>query len=123
MTLTDTALAFARECLGWADAKVLAPDPDAEVPRLVVISARAKADTLFAVTDLRDVENTVRGWCIAQGLEHTVRSGAAREPATATVSRLKPGGDSTRLASVSDPDPCRALMAACVDAARKLRGA
>ena len=123
MNLTETALAFARECLGWADAKILAPDPDAEVPRLVVLSARAKADTMFAATDLRDVEATVRGWCAGQGLEHAVRTGAAREPATATVSRLKPAGDPARLASVTDPDPCRALMATCVEAARKLRGA
>ena len=123
MTLPETALAFARECLGWADAKVLSHDPDAEVPRLVLISARAKADTLFAVTDLRDVEATVRGWCAANGLEHAVRTGTAREPSTATVARLKPGGEPVRLASVSDPDPCRALLAACVDAARRLRGA
>ena len=122
MTLTDTALAFARECLGWADAKVLSHDPDAEVPRLVLISARAKADTLFAVTDLRDVENTVRQWCAAHGLEHAVRTGTAREPSTATVSRARPGGDPVRLSSVSDPDPALALMAACVDAAGKLRG-
>ena len=123
MTLPETALAFARECLGWADAKVLSHDPDAEVPRLVLISARAKADTLFAVTDLRDVENTVRQWCAAQGLESAVKTGAAREPATATVTRPKAGGDPVRLAAVTDPDPCRALMAACVEAARRLRGA
>jgi hypothetical protein len=123
MTLTETALAFARECLGWADAKVLSHDPDAEVPRLVVISARAKADTLFAITDLRDVEATARGWCAAQGLEHAVRTGTAREPATATVTRPRPGGEPTRLGSVTDPDPCQALMAACVEAARRLRGA
>lgn len=123
MTLPETALAFARECLGWADAKVLSHDPDAEVPRLVLISARAKADTLFAVTDLRDVENTVRQWCAGNGLEHAVRTGAARDPATATVARLKPDGDPVRLASVTDPDPARALMAACVEAARRLRGA
>ena len=123
MTLTETALAFARECLGWADAKVLSHDPDAESPRLVVISARAKADTLFAVTDLRDVENTVRQWCAGHGLEHTVRTGTAREPAAATVTRPKPGGDPARLGTASDPDACLALMAACVEAARKLRGA
>jgi hypothetical protein len=123
MTLTETALAFARECLAWADAKVLAPDPDAEVPRLVVLSARAKADTMFAATDLRDVENTVRQWCGGNGLDYAVRGGTAREPATATVTRPKPSGDPARLSSVTDPDPCRALLAACVDAARKLRGA
>lgn len=123
MTLTETALAFARECLAWADAKVLAPDPDAEVPRLVVLSARAKADTMFAVTDLRDVEATVRGWCAANGLDHAVRPGTGPNPAVATVTRPKASGDPARLASVTDPDPCRALMAACVEAARKLRGA
>lgn len=122
MTLTETALAFARECLGWADAKVLSHEPDAESPRLVVISARAKADTLFAATDLRDVEATVRGWCAAHGLDHAVRPGTAKEPATAVVTRPKAGGEPTRLASVTDPDPCRALMAACVEAHRKLRG-
>ena len=60
MSLNDTALSFARECLGWADAKVRSHDPEAEIPRLVVLSARAKADTLFAATDLKDVEATVR---------------------------------------------------------------
>lgn len=121
MTLTDTALAFARECLGWADAKVLSHDPDAEIPRLVVISARAKADTLFAATDVRDVEATVRGWCTAHGLEYVLRAGAGHQPATAVVNRPKPSGEPTRLSSVSDPDPGRALMAACVEAQRKLR--
>lgn len=123
MNLTETAVAFARECLGWADAKVLSHDPDAEIPRLVVLSARAKADTMFAATDLRDVEATVRSWCTVQGLDYAVRPASGANPATATVSRPKPSGDLMRLASVTDPDPCRALMAACVESARKLRGA
>jgi hypothetical protein len=122
MTLSETALAFARECLGWRDAKVLSHEPDAESPRLVVMSARAKADTLFAVTDLRDVEATAGAWCTANGLQHAVRPAAGDQPATATVTRPKAGGDGTRLSSVSDPDPCRALLAACVEAHRRLRG-
>ena len=121
MNLSDTALSFARECLGWADAKVRSHDPEAESPRLVVLSARAKADTLFAATDLKDVEATVRGWCTSHGLEYSVRAGSGHQPATATVTRPRPNGDPARLASVSDPDPCRALMAACVEAQRKLR--
>ena len=121
MTLTDTALTFARECLGWADAKVRSHDPEAESPRLVVLSARAKADTLFAATDLKDVEATVRAWCAVHGLEYAVRPGAGHQPATAGVTRPKPAGDPARLGSVSDPDPCLALMAACVEAQRKLR--
>jgi hypothetical protein len=121
MTLTETALAFVRECLGWADAKVLSHDPEAESPRLVVMSARAKADTLFAVTDFRDVEATVRIWCTANGLEHTVKPASGQQPATAVVTKPKPAGESARLSSVSDPDPAVALMAACVEAQRKLR--
>ena len=122
MTLSETALAFARECLGWRDAKVLSHEPDAESPRLVVIERRAKADTLFAVTDLRDVEATAGAWCAAQGLQHAVKPAAGGQPATAAVTRPRPGGDATRLSSVSDPDPCLALLAACVEAHRKLRG-
>jgi hypothetical protein len=121
MNLSDTALSFARECLGWADAKVRSADPEAESPRLVVLSARAKADTLFAATDLKDVEATVRAWCTAHGLDYAVKAGSGHQPATATVTRPRPAGEPARLSSVSDPDPCRALMAACVEAQRKLR--
>jgi hypothetical protein len=121
MTLSDTALSFARECLGWADAKVRSHDPEAEVPRLVVLSARAKADTLFAATDLKDVEATVRAWCTANGLDYSVKAGSGHQPATALVTRPRPSGEPVRLSSVSDPDPCRALMAACVEAQRKSR--
>jgi hypothetical protein len=121
MNLTDTALSFARECLGWADAKVRSADPEAESPRLVVLSARAKADTLFAATDLKDVEATVRIWCAANGFDYAVKPGSGHQPATATVTRPRPTGEPARLSAVSDPDPCRALMAACVEAQRKLR--
>ena len=122
MSLSETALAFARECLGWRDAKVLSHEPDAETPRLVVMSARAKADTLFAVTDLRDVDAAAGAWCASNGLQHAVKPGTGGQPATAVVTRPKAGGEGTRLGSVSDPDPCRALLAACVEAHRKLRG-
>ena len=122
MTLSETALAFARECLGWRDAKVLSHEPDAETPRLVVISALRQGRHPVRRDRPSGRGGHGRRWCTANGLQHAVRPAAGGQPATATVTRPKAGGDGTRLSSVSDPDPCRALLAACVEAHRRLRG-
>jgi len=53
MTLSETALAFARECMGWENPKV--------GDRLIFDVEDGRA--AFAYTDLNDVEEAVRNWC------------------------------------------------------------
>jgi hypothetical protein len=57
MTLPDTALTFARECLGWEDAS-----PDPQFPEKYIRKA-SNPVAEFAYTDLNAVMEAVSNWC------------------------------------------------------------
>lgn len=109
-TLEDTSLTFAKECLGWADAKVVYSQDQPDKPRFVVLSPTASQDTLFAPADWADVKAVTAKWGEETGREVAVTN--AQGIATATVSG--PGGS----VQASNPSVCQAVLTACVLAHR-----
>ena len=121
LKIEEAALAFARECLGWADAKAVYVHDPAGVPRFVVCSPNAAQDTLFDPTDLMDVKAAAQKWCEAHDLTFSIEPDAAGGHSAATLFREVPAGGKARLSRASDPRPSHALLAACVLANRALR--
>lgn len=111
--LEKLALTFARECLGWKDAKVVSADPDAAVPHFVVLSPSAQSNTLFAGSDPADVKATTRAWCEALGLDLTMKLEPSKRSATATICRL---GEPKPLVVATAQHPCESMLSACIEA-------
>lgn len=110
-SLADVAFAFCREVLGWED--VLALPEDSVMDEAAVI-VRGNTDTALYYTDLNAVANVVRDWVAEQTLYLDI-SGSYTDPYrwAVTVNTVK----------VVHDDFCHALLAACVEASRKLKGA
>ena len=121
VNIEEAALAFARECLGWADAKAVYVHDPAGVPRFVVCSPNAAQDTLFDPTDLVDVKAAAQKWCDARDLTFTIEPDAVGGPSSAILSRVGKSGAKSQLSRATDPRPSHALLAACVLATRALR--
>lgn len=116
--LAEAALAFARACLGWEDARAVSPDPDAPAPALVVLSRSAPTNTLFSATDPADAQAVAGRWCDGLGLAATLTPDPGRRSATAAV---RAAGTGDLLAEVTAPHPSEALFLACVAARQRLR--
>jgi hypothetical protein len=107
----DTALAFCREVRGWKDAA------GAHDVKTVFEHLREEPSEAFQFTDLSSVLTAVRSWCDANdgAVEfsyHGYLPGEWEARVTSSVS----------LETIVHSDPCHALLAACLEAARKLRG-
>ena len=113
--LADVALAFARECLGWSSAAIVT----------TVASRNLIADGIgasFDYTDLNAVMEAVRGWCEANRLDCTLRYVCISELFEARLVGDGLNGTMSREHAQSlRTEPCHALLAACVEAARKLK--
>lgn len=124
--LAQIALEFCRECLGWEDvytSEVQHPDEQVYSPSRVIMSGKNTNE--FHYTDLDAVMAGVRGWCHAtkyrnrrylRFLGFALHYGSQKKKYTASI---KAG---VRLAIYSSANPCHALLAACVEASRKMKG-
>ena len=119
-TMLEVALAFARECLGWKDARAVHTQDPLGHPRFVVCSPSAERNTLFTPTDLADVRAIARTWCDANDLTLTLEPEADGGPTEASVSRAGRPAEDGRLSRANSPSPGHALLAACVLAHRAL---
>ena len=116
--LAETALAFAKECMGWSDAEA----PRHASRRKIEIQSYAGDGKFitkrFNFTDLNVVEKAVRKWCQLNGawfklflnVDHSL---------TVTVEPIRCDAG---LGSSTSSIACQALMQACLEAARKLKG-
>lgn len=105
--LQQTALDFARECLGYDTAK-LHPNGDLE---LSFVPPRGFND--FRYTDLNAVMGAVCEWCD----RHELNIDMYYVPAPSGMWHIDVNCD-----PIESRDPCHALLAACVEANRKLKG-
>lgn len=132
--LAQTALDFCRECLGWArpvDRKFAEQnlnctgDGGSKAWTPYIFDYYGKLGQ-FHYTDLNAVMGAVRGWVSSYGEEGDGTSVVCVELRVmavgnyAVVSHME---HSTLARTEGTADPCHALMAACVEAARKLKAA
>ncbi|HEX3747555.1 MAG TPA: hypothetical protein VHW09_26655 [Bryobacteraceae bacterium] len=117
--LSDIALAFCRECLGWHNA-TKGDWPFSEL----IGNGPLPGSECFGFADLNTVMDAVRAWLTEQedlGLLFGInRHGdyLAQVQDECYSPSAVVGGDIYR----SEGNPCRALMEACLEAARKLKG-
>ena len=121
LNIEEVALAFARECLAWADAKAVYVHDPAGEPRFIMCSPTAGQDTLFDPTDLPDVKALALKWCTGRDLTFAIEPDAAGGPNSVTIYRAGKSGSPVRLSRASDQRASHALLAACVLATRALR--
>jgi hypothetical protein len=107
--LAQTALDFARECLGWEDA---------DIPNGATSIFDRHGRGWLKPTDLNAVMEAARGWCDRH--DHWVDLHSYWDEGW--MAEVGPSGEDDGEDAVL-PDPCHALMAACVGAARKLKSA
>ena len=114
--LAQTALDFCRECLGWEDA---AASMWGQCSNKMVVAKRGRSVVeRLRYTDLNAVMEAVRGWCIRNKLGLTLccdQSGFEVIVFSASFDEIDE--------EATNQNPCHALLAACVEAARKLRAA
>lgn len=111
-SLSQIALDFCRDCLGWDDALSL----PGHFGQPSVISHQREYCLVF--TDLGTVIESIRQWCDKNdaSLElayHGILPGEWEARIVTPVS----------LEAIVHADPCHALLAACVQAARKVESA
>ncbi|HZZ77147.1 MAG TPA: hypothetical protein VFE62_01430 [Gemmataceae bacterium] len=103
--MSDTALAFARQCIGW---------PDAHIPNGTTAVFHGHGGGRFRTDDLNAIMKHVAEWCDRE---------AARlgEYVTANVAYMSGRyvahvfvGNKPRVFTAEATDPCEALMEACV---------
>lgn len=115
-SLADVALAFAKECLGWdaASAQYVGDN--------VIWNGKFNEySTGFHFDDLNAVMEAVRGWCEANTLDCTLRYVCISKLFEARLVGEENGSMGRELAQILYTEPCHALLAACVEAARKLK--
>lgn len=106
--LAQIALEFCRECLGWERAATCAP--------YTVEHADAPGESLMH-TDLNAVLAAVRQWCDQHDCWVQIQGDYSEAGWLAEVCpSLLDDGE-----SAFSTDPCHALLAACVEANRKLK--
>lgn len=119
VTLTDAALTFCKECLGWSKAfpSKMANGPQVFIDRGEFAGNGERA--ILPYQDLAVVVEAVRDWCEANSYGWTLCSADETRRVTAIIyvecdeiERPWDGGE-------NDEDPCQALLAACVEAKRK----
>ncbi len=111
--LAQTALAFARECMGWSEA---------EIPNGATSVFERHGRGRFNPTDLNAVMAAVHTWCQAHHCQWAV-FGNSRHEKFEHLAFILPFDDYWEARCENAPDASHALMAACVEAARKLREA
>jgi hypothetical protein len=113
--LTQTALDFCRECLGWED--VIALPEDSIMDEAVVI-VRGDTDSALYYTDLNAVMEAVRRWCDSKSyrLEIASNQGACTP---AWLVRIRCEGEDRGFQARDVLG--EALLAACVEVSRKLK--
>ena len=114
--LAQTALDFCRDCLGWEDACILEKWPcnvfrDHDRNR-VILDVNLNAD------DLNEVVPAASRWCHRSGVTFSLDCKEDVGYSVTIWGDWDPVVDSNR-----HSNPCHALLAACVDASRKLRAA
>jgi predicted signal transduction protein with EAL and GGDEF domain len=112
--IAETALAFAKECIGWDDAGIT---DGSDSPNLVVffksMDPIEPAPDYFEATNLAAVMDSVSRWCFERkcNLEIKIYPDAVR------VWVMLDGEDLG--CGKSDDDLCAALMSACLEAGRR----
>jgi hypothetical protein len=106
--LAQVAVAFCRGCLGWEDVRE-------DGIGLYVYSHLDRPKKLFHYHDLNAVITTVRKWCDKHGAIAILGFGKGDE-CSASVEFW----DVDAYGEIEYPDPCHALLAACVEAQREL---
>jgi hypothetical protein len=116
--LADIALAFAKECLGWDEVK-LAPWSSESMHGY---DLKAGFGCTLAFTDLNAVMEEVRGWLSSRKLRGYL---SIHHGYCFAVHHRTPAGEiemSSQIAIACEDNPCHALLAACVEANRKMKG-
>jgi hypothetical protein len=122
--LAQIALEFCKSCLGWEEADTFTIGRKQQVVRN--LSATSGAGDIFNATDLNTVMETVRKWCRenslwweihgehnAAGIRHYIQVMVGDYVGSEAL-----GGTSVE---VTHKTVCYALLAACVEASRKLK--
>lgn len=112
--LAQSALEFARECLGWKDADTFTIGRMQRVVRN--LSATSGAGEIFNATDLNAVMGAAKVWCGRNQLAFTV----CCDESGFEVVVFSPSLEEIDEEAISS-NFCHALLAACVEAARKLK--
>lgn len=107
--LAEVALKFARECLGWDDATLSPTGAECVFSQRVSITKRL----MFA--DLNSVMEAIRGWHRKHKLFLSVQSYPEHDVFEVQVFDAKVTVD------YEYQNLCHALLAACVEASRKLK--
>ncbi len=109
--LAHIALDFCRECLGWEDVRE-------DGIGIYVYCHPERPNKLLSFTDLNAVMDAVRGWCDEN--DTAVEIGYyGYIPGEWEVQAATP----ISLETIQSGDLCQALLAACVEARRKLKAA
>jgi hypothetical protein len=110
--LSEIALAFAKECMGWKNATIgISPFAG------MIGNGHLPGSRCFNFVDLNAVMEAARAWCF--GIKGYLEIKLYPETVRAWVTL-----DGTDIGcGKSDTDLCAALMQACLEAARKLAGA
>ena len=125
--LSETALAFARECMGWEDAMAI---NDFGHPYIMRESARRLAPIpgarkhFFNPTDLNAVMDVAQNWCLSQQPKLCADVGFNCTAKESTFDAFIRDPDGEIIANTAFKDSAaHALIAVCLDAARQLKGA
>lgn len=115
-TAEETALAFAKQCLGWQDAEAFTIGWKQTAVRN--LSASKGAGGIFNASDLNAVIAASRVWCKQRRLSLEFYYLYPEDAYQAAVLGKRCHADSVSRSR----DPCHAIMEACVEAQRKLEG-
>jgi hypothetical protein len=115
--LAQTAIDFAHECLGWKDA--------AGTHGINTVFEHLGDGPCSALlfTDLNAVMDAVRGWIAERPLDIEIHFGNVAEGYVVLMKRFVKHGKHRAMADAfaeRDDNLCHALLAACVEASRKL---
>lgn len=111
-SLADVALAFCRECLGWEDARILNGTQTV---------FEGHGGGRLGYTDLNAVMEAARGWRKDQLVWHKVTCGPGAHYVVHITKMPDDGGEHAVLGAGCNPSLCLALLAACVEASRKMK--
>lgn len=114
--VSETGIDFARECMGWEDARL--PKPDDEI---VISDSRALG---LDVGDLNGVMAEVYGWCVSRRLTFSLTIQECLTEAGRPLNVWKCSVSAGRRclgSGFSESDIAEAVMCACVLASRRVR--
>lgn len=108
--LAQISLEFCRECLGWSHVRTSEAFPG-------MLVNDEEAVPTFTYTDLNAVMEAVRGWCDKHDriLETSYYRGSYMARVFTAATRRDEVWE-------QDEQDCAALLAACVEASRKMKG-